>query len=153
MASSVPPKKNTAYTFDAVLIATATGAVKTGPTLAAGDIKVMIDGGASANIGTLPSEAPAGSGLLAVALTAAEMNGDRITVLFRDAAGAEWNDLHCVIETAGQTQDNIYARIGAPAGASISADIAALITGTIGLDAILSQLRRIVGVFKKSQNS
>jgi len=101
-----PPKKNTAFTFHTALVSQAdTDIFKTSPTLAAGDITVSIDGGNYANIGTLPTQIQS-SGVLPVALTAAEMNGDVISVKFVDASGAEWQDqLVTIITDAYQISD------------------------------------------------
>lgn len=97
--SGVPPLKNSAYTFDVCLVSQAdTDVFKTTVTLAAGDIQVSKDGGAFANITTLPTEIST-SGVLPVALTATEMNADRVTVRFHDAAGDEWQDLLVTIDT------------------------------------------------------
>jgi len=88
------PKKGVAFTFDLTLIDQANRPnIKLTPTLAAGDFKVSIDGGALANPATLPSESPAGSGIVKVILSAAEMTGDRIALKAHDAAGAEWDDV------------------------------------------------------------
>lgn len=71
------PIKNAAFTFTISLVSQAdTDIFKTTPTLAAGDVQVSKDGGNFANIGTLPTQIQT-SGVLAVALTAAEMNADR----------------------------------------------------------------------------
>lgn len=97
--AGVPPLKNSAYTFDVCLVSQAdTDVFKTSVTLAAGDIQISKDGGAFANITTLPTEIST-SGVLPVALTATEMNADRIAVRFHDAAGDEWQDLLVTIDT------------------------------------------------------
>lgn len=97
--AGIPPLKNSAYTFDTSLVSQAdTDIFKTSVTLAAGDITVSKDGGAFANITTLPTEIST-TGVLPVALTATEMNADRVTVRFHDAAGDEWQDLLVTIET------------------------------------------------------
>ena len=93
MADYSDPKRATAYRFTLSLYARSDNQIKTAPTLAAGDVKVSKDNGATANITTLPSEAPASSGILQVDLSATEMTADLVTVIFRDAAGAEWNDV------------------------------------------------------------
>lgn len=93
MADYSDPKRATAYRFTLSLFARSDNQIKTAPTLAAGDVKVSKDNGATANITTLPSEAPASSGILQVDLSATEMTADLVTVIFRDAAGAEWNDV------------------------------------------------------------
>ena len=63
------------------------------PTLASGDAKVSKDGGALANLTTLPAVAPASSKLVQVDLSAAEMDADNVTVILSDASGAEWCDV------------------------------------------------------------
>lgn len=93
MADYSDPKRATAYRFTLSLFARSDNQIKTAPTLAAGDVKVSKDNGATANITTLPVEAPASSGILQVDLSATEMTADLVTVIFRDAAGAEWNDV------------------------------------------------------------
>lgn len=87
------PKRAVAYRFTLSLFARSGNQIKTVPTLAAGDVKVSKDNGATANITTLPAETPASSGILQVDLSATEMTADLVTVIFRDAAGAEWNDV------------------------------------------------------------
>lgn len=103
MATTVPPKKNVAYSFEVALASQVnTDIFKTTPTLAAGDVTVSKDGGAFTNIGTLPQHIS--DGVLTVALTATEMNADRITILFNDAAGNEWQDLLVTIHTVTTSQ-------------------------------------------------
>jgi hypothetical protein len=98
--TSSPPIKNSAFTFFASLISQAdTDIFQVNPTLAAGDAKVSIDGGALNNLATLPVVTPAGSKIVKVDLSAAEMNGDEIIVIFSDVAGAEWQDVIFVIYT------------------------------------------------------
>lgn len=92
-----PPKKGVAFTFDTGLISQANPTVcQSTPTLAAGDVKVWVDGGASANIATLPT---ATGKRVPVALSSSEMNGDRVFVVFSDVAGAEWFDRSITILT------------------------------------------------------
>lgn len=66
---------------------------KANPTLAAGDVQVVKDGGTAANITTLPSASPASSKYIRVQLSATEMQAKNVTVLFSDASGAEWCDV------------------------------------------------------------
>lgn len=84
------PIKNILWSFSTALTSVADPNIfKSNPTLAAGDVKVSKDGGAFANITTLPT---ASGTVVSVALSAAEMNGDVILVKFSDVAGAEWQD-------------------------------------------------------------
>ena len=103
MASYVTPKKNTAFVFFVALTSQANPLVlQANPTLAAGDVKVSIDGGAFANLTTLPTVTPAAGTSIQVSLSAGEMNGDNILIAFIDAAGAEWCDLAVGIQTTNQ---------------------------------------------------
>ena len=105
MASSLPPVKNAAFTFYVALVSQAdTDIFKTSVTLAAGDVKVSKDGGAFANVASLPTEIGT-SGVLSCPLSANEMNADVVVVKFTDAAGAEWQDALVTIYTAAQTLD------------------------------------------------
>lgn len=65
---------------------------KVDPTLAAGDAQGSKDGGALANLATLPSVVPAGSRLVRVSLSAAELTCKQLVIQLVDAAGAEWED-------------------------------------------------------------
>ena len=86
-------RKNVAAGFDAVLVSTVSRPFyKSGATLAAGDIKVIKDGGSPVNITALPVEIDS-TGVYRFSLTAAEMNAVTITVVCRDAAGGEWDPL------------------------------------------------------------
>jgi hypothetical protein len=138
-------KKNTAYAFDIVLVDASTRpSFKSTPTLATGDFKVSIDDGAFANLTTLPTVSPAAEIQVKISLSAAEMNGDRIGVSCIDQTSPkEWDDVYVYIDTTAVTVDDLtraatpanlhtsqtgdnFARLGAPVGASISADIAAV---------------------------
>ena len=108
-------------------------------TFAAGDTKIKKDEGASAN--TTNNPAHEGEGIYSLALTATEMQAARIVITIIDSATKAWEDQAVLISTYGnasaqhafdldtastaQTGDN-YARLGTPAGASVSADIAAI---------------------------
>lgn len=107
---STPVKKNTALSFTVMLTPQSGGGnFSTSPTLAAGDVKISIDQAASANLATLPTAAA--DGRVTVSLSAAEMNGDEIVILFKDAAGAEWNDLTINIRTTAVTLDEIPGNV------------------------------------------
>ncbi len=115
MATQVPAKKNSAYTYTVALTSQAdTDIFKTSPTLAAGDVTVSIDGGNFANVGTLPTQIQS-TGILEGDLTAGEMNGDIIAVRFNDAAGDEWQDLLVVIHTVTTSQVDDLATASAVA--------------------------------------
>jgi hypothetical protein len=63
------------------------------PTIAAGDFKVSKDGGAFANLNTLPSVEPAGGRLVKITLSATEMTADNVSVQCVDQTEPpEWTE-------------------------------------------------------------
>src|SRR3990167_6060382 len=87
------PIKNQQYIFYTSLSSQSTGQWQVNPTLATGDVKVATNDGAPGNIGTLPVVDADFTKRIKVTLSASEMNGDNMTVIFSDAAGAEWDDM------------------------------------------------------------
>lgn len=121
MAVGVPPKKNVAFEFYVFLTSQADIKLfQVNPTLAAGDVKVSIDGGAFANLTTLPVVTPAGGRAVKVSMAQSEMNGDNIIIQFSDASGAEWCDLGIVINTSTQQISELF--LGTELSDSINAD-------------------------------
>jgi hypothetical protein len=96
-----PPKRGEDFQIQVSLEDYANpGNFKSNPTLAAGDVKVSKDGGALANLNTLPSVAPASSVLVTLLLSATEMTADMVSVVFIDqTAPKEWSDLVISIPT------------------------------------------------------
>jgi len=105
---TMPAKKNTAFIFYMGLVSQAnTKTMQSNPTLAAGDFKVSTDGGALTNLTTLPTVTPASGKMIKVSLSASEMNGDNVTVVCSDAAGAEWCDAVVNISTNARSIDDL----------------------------------------------
>lgn len=78
------------------------GSFRANPTLAAGDVKVTKDGGATANISTLPTVSPASGVFVTLLLSSTEMNADMVSVSFIDQTSPkEWADLVISIPTTG----------------------------------------------------
>ena len=103
-----PPKKNTEYILYVGLISQSdTKTFKSNPTIASGDFKVSTDGGAFANLTTLPTVTPASGKAVKITLSAAEMNGDNILLVASDAAGAEWCDLILILHPASKQFNDI----------------------------------------------
>ena len=119
-------KKGEAFTFSVGLLAR-TGTpqyqdtiLQNSPTLAAGDVKVSKDNGTFNNLSNLPAVTPPASKLVQVQMTAAEMNADRVDVLFSDVAGSEWCDLLVMIRTTVRTIDDVlYAAYDLPDSVSV----------------------------------
>jgi len=100
MLGYAPPQKGVPYVFEVCLTSQANTAVfKANPTIVAGDVVISIDGGDYANLTNLPAATPAGGKQVQVSLTAAEMTGYNISVIFSDQYGAEWCDHHTLIQT------------------------------------------------------
>lgn len=111
------PKKNTAFTFAIGLGSRlARPAFQAAPTLAAGDFKVSIDGGAFTNLATLPIVTPAGGTRVQIAMSAAEMNGDNIMVQCIDAAGGEWDDVIITFDLSVRNADDLATPTNITAG-------------------------------------
>lgn len=90
-----PPVKNQDFTFYVALEDYSNpGNFKSSPTIAAGDFQVSKDGGSFANLTTLPSVAPASSEMVAISLSATEMNADNVAIRCKDQTSPkEWADL------------------------------------------------------------
>lgn len=68
--------------------------IKANPTLAAGDVQISIDGGAFANLTTIPDVYPATTKQVRIRVAAAEAAGKRLTIVFSDqTASKDWDDI------------------------------------------------------------
>lgn len=146
-ATYVPPKRATAYKFYVALVDQSnTKVFKANPTIAAGDFKVSKDGGAFANLATLPSVNPAGSVAVMVDLSDTEMTADQLAVQCIDAAGAEWCDLFVNIQTTARQVDDLAfpATSGRSLAVSTAGDVDANPTKLGGSTNALSNLQRAV---------
>lgn len=135
MTSYVTPKKNTAFKFYVALVDQAnTKLTKANPTIAAGDFKSSLDGGAFGNLATLPSANPASGRAVMIDLSAGEMNGDNIVVQCVDAAGAEWCDLVLNIQTTARQIDDLATPTNITAGtiATVSGNVNGNVAGSVG---------------------
>lgn len=130
--SNNPPIKGSTWNFDLVLYSQSdTKLIQTSVPLVAGDVIVYKDGVLDGNIDALPTEIGT-SGVLNVALSASEMDANRVSVKFHDVTGTSWCDCEVSLDTVtAQTvgsQDNpasvTVSSIGADVidAASIKAD-------------------------------
>lgn len=97
-----PPNKNEAFEFDLVFEDWQNpGQAKSNPTLASGDFKIIKDGGAEANLATLPAVTPASSRHVRVQVSSSEMNCDKVNIIWEDqTAPPEWaGGSICVLTT------------------------------------------------------
>lgn len=100
--NSNPPIRGLAYTFYLSLPAQSDPKVMMpNPTLSAGDVKIAKDDGAPANINTLPVVDADFTKRVKVVVSASEMDADNVSIIFSDAAGAEWCDVTINIQTMG----------------------------------------------------
>lgn len=103
------PIQNEAYTFFTALVSQANPAeFQIDPTIAAGDFQVSIDGAALANLTTLPVVSPAGSFIVQVDLSAAEMGGAKVNVVAIDAADDEWDQSFLGIDVPTASTESLY---------------------------------------------
>jgi hypothetical protein len=117
MATYVPAKRGVEYIFYVSLVQQADTKLLQGtPTLAAGDVTISKDGGAFANLTTLPTVTPAAGKSVKVTLSATEMTADNVLIVFSDAAGAQWCDLSINIQTAARQIDDLMATYTQPTG-------------------------------------
>lgn len=96
-----PPKKNEDFIIYIALEDMANpGSFKSSPTLASGDFKISKDGGAFANLATLPTNTPSSSVSVKIELSSTEMNADVIMVTCIDQTSPkEWADFAFSIPT------------------------------------------------------
>jgi hypothetical protein len=92
-----------AYDFYISLVQFAGGDFQANPTLATGDFQVSKDGGAFANLASLPTVSPALGVSVRVALDATEMTADKIMVTAIDAAGDEWVNVSIFLDVPEDT--------------------------------------------------
>lgn len=129
MATYVPPKINVQLIFYSGLIDQSnTKLLKANPTLASGDFQASTDGGALANLGTLPTVTPASGRMVKFTLSTGEMNGANATVVAVDAAGAEWCDQLINWQTSARQVDDLA--YPATTGRSMVVDANGLVDAT-----------------------
>lgn len=98
-----PPVKNEDFQFRVgVENMSAPGSFKANPTIAAGDFQISKDGGAYANLATLPSVSPASGTDILISLSSTEMNADVVVITGIDQTSPkEWADIKiCILTTA-----------------------------------------------------
>lgn len=133
--AGVPAVKNEARTFGIYLTSQAnTNIFQVNPTLAAGDITGSTDGVAFGNVASA-TVTPAGGRRVEITLSAAQMNGDVISWVASDQAGAEWQDLAGEFSTDTQQIGDI------PTAAAIAVAVWAAATRTLtSISAIASDI-------------
>ena len=130
MATFWPPKRATAYIIYIALESVATaGTFQSNPTIAAGDFKVSLDGGALANLTTLPTVTPASGKMVKISLSSAEMTADNVTIVCSDAAGNEWKDLVISLATVTNQNDDLATPTNITAGTITTATNVTTVNG------------------------
>jgi hypothetical protein len=126
MATYVPVKRGVEYIFYVCLVSQADVKLfQVNPTLAAGDVTITKDGGAFANLTTLPTVTPAGGKSVKVTVSATETTSDNMLIVFSDAAGGQWCDVAFPIQTAARQIDDLA--YPATSGRSMVVDAAGLV--------------------------
>lgn len=140
MPSYVTPKRAAQYIcYVGVADQANTKLLKANPTIAAGDFKVSVDGGAFANLATLPTVTPASGTAVKITLSASEMTGDNIVVACIDAAGAEWCDQLINIQTSARQIDDLA--FPTTSGRGINVDAA----GNVPIQTVLKKNQALAG--------
>jgi hypothetical protein len=132
MATYNTPKRGVAFKMYVGLVDQAdTRLLKANPTIASGDFQISKDGGAFANLATLPSANPASSRAVMIDLSASEMTADNIVIQCVDASGAEWCDQIINLQTtASQLDDLATAANLATLAGYVDTEVAAIVTAT-----------------------
>ena len=140
MPSFVPPKKNTSFVFTTAFVDTANRPdFKSAPTIASGDFKLSIDDTSGVALTANPAAITGATNVVRFTVTAAEMNGDTISIMCIDAAGGEWDDQLITIHTAANLNDDLAVLISANLTAinsnavGISANIVAINSNAVGI--------------------
>jgi hypothetical protein len=88
------------------------GGLKSNPTLEVGDVKVSKDGGAFANITTLPTVTPTGGVSVKITLSDDEMNADNVVIVFQDQTLIkEWADTFIEVQTTVSDIDEVATKV------------------------------------------
>lgn len=101
------PTRGIAYDFYMALIEAGGSTFRVNPTIAAGDFQISKDGGALANLATLPVVMPAGSISVKVSLSALEMTASKILIIATDQAGSEWSNATVFLDVPASSVDNV----------------------------------------------
>lgn len=137
MATYNTPKRGVAFKMYIGLVDQAdTRLLKANPTIASGDFQISKDGGAFANLTTLPSANPASSRAVMIDLSASEMAADNIVIQCVDASGAQWCDQIINLQTtASQLDDLATATNLATLAGYVDTEVAAIKAKTDNLPA------------------
>lgn len=156
------PLPGSTFTFSVPLVSQASSHVfQAAATIAAGDFKRSINGGAFANMDNLPAVTPAAGKLVQIVLSASETTaageGGTIDIVGSDAAGAEWDDIsiHIRVGEIAPTEAEIIAAMDADppaanvtylAGQSEPVDNLVLALGTGGLVEKMNSMLEAAGL-------
>ena len=147
MPSYVPPKKNTSFIFETAFVDAASRPdFKASPTIASGDFKISIDGTSGVALAANPAAVSGATSTIRFNISGSEMNGDIISIMCIDAAGAEWDDQLITIHTAAFLSDDISAGVSANLTAinsnavGISANLTAINSNAVGISANIAAI-------------
>lgn len=131
-------KYGVAATLDGIVLVTKDAAdFKSSPTLATGDVTISKDGGAFANLTTLPTVTPAAGTSVQVSLSATEATAARIAIRFIDQTSPkEWEDQEIIIETYGNASAQHAFDLATASTAQTGDSYAIVNHGTYGNSAI-----------------
>jgi len=116
------------------LIATATGQLLASPPLASGDVRVSKDHGPLTTVVTLPTVAPAGSVLVRVQLSAAEMTANQVDVYAHDPDGV-WEDVLVQIQPTLMLGTDARVLLSSDPQPALTLAVGAITAAQLALDA------------------
>jgi len=128
------PIRARAYEFSLTLIATATGQLLASPPLASGDVRVSKDHGPLTTVVTLPTVAPAGSVLVRVQLSAAEMTANQVDVYAHDPDGV-WEDVLVQIQPTLMLGTDARVLLSSDPQPALTLAVGAITAAQLALDA------------------
>lgn len=141
MPSYFPATKGDEFVFGLCLTARDGSGIQSNPTLAAGDVRISKDGGAFANLATLPTVNPTSDVRVEVTLSATEMDADNIMVVFSDASGGQWGDDWVQIQTVSANFDDIAFALN-----TVSTNVSTILTQLSISATLLSSIITNIGV-------
>ena len=128
------PQRARAYEFSLSLVSAATGQLLASPPLSAGDFRVSKDHGALTTLATLPTVAPAGSVLVRVQLSAAEMTADQVDVYAHDPDGV-WDDVLVQIQPTLTLGSDAKVLLSSDPQPALTLAVGAITAAQLALDA------------------
>ena len=103
IGQSIPIRGNAYVLYLSLVDANDPTRFKANPTIEAGDFQISKDGGPFLNLETTPEVRPSGDVAVKVSLSPSEMNSNKVSILGKDQAGEEWQEVSVFIDAPSGT--------------------------------------------------